>query len=187
MTDHESIRALSGAETLCTLRIPTCRFPDGRVTVLPFALFKMPTTPEALVNTGAKGAVIYPVQLETGRLAPGVIRGRNEFFDVQPTSGRKATGFEIPLWSEALELCRAAHSDAFPTFPTVGWDVAITREGPVLVEMNIQWLRPAGVPGEEFTGRTEYIDCILAHMSRLWPEQLPLWATSATDSPRPSA
>jgi hypothetical protein len=55
----------------------------------------------------------------------------------------------------------------------VGWDVAITRQGLVLIEMNVQWMRPTGVPGEVFTGETAYVDCVLAHFGRLWPEQMP--------------
>jgi len=182
VSDHEAIRALSGAETLCALRVPTCRFPNGETNALPFALFKMPVDPDAVVNTGARGAVIYPVEVETGRLAAGIIRGRFEVFTVHPTSGKKALGFEIPLWSEALELCRTAHSEVFSTFPTIGWDVAITPDGPVLVEMNIQWLRPAGVPEEEFTGKTAYVDCVLSYMRRFWPEQLPAQTRFITDS-----
>lgn len=177
VSDHEAIRALSGAETLCALRVPTCRFPDGETKALPFALLKMPVDPDAVVNTGARGAVIYPIEIETGRLAAGIIRGRFETFTVQPTSGKKVQGFEIPRWNEALELCRTAHSEVFSTFPTVGWDVAITPDGPVLIEMNIQWLRPAGTPGEVFTGRTAYVDCVLSYMRHFWPEQLPVQTT----------
>ena len=182
MSDHESIRALAGAATLCTVRIPTCCFPDGETMVLPFTLFKMPVDRDAVVNTGAQGAVIYPVELETGRLAAGIIRGRFESFTIQPTTGKKALGFEIPHWDEALELCRTAHSGVFSTYPTVGWDVAITPDGPVLIEMNIQWLRPAGTPEEVFTGKTAYVDCILSYMRRFWPEQLPVQTRSIADS-----
>ncbi len=164
---------LSGAETLCALRLPTCCFPDGTVVTLPFALFKAPVDHGAVVNTGARGAVIYPIDVETGRLSAGIVRGKFESFTVHPTSGKEALGFALPLWKETLELCRTAHSKVFSNFPTVGWDVAITPEGPVLVEMNIQWLRPAGTPDEVFTGKTAYVDCVLAHMRRFWPDQLP--------------
>jgi len=182
LLDHQAIRTLSAAETLCTLRVPTCCFPDREVRVLPFALFKMPVVRDAVVNTGAKGAVIYPVELETGRLSGGAVRGSFETIAVQPTSGKTASGFELPCWNETLDLCRTAHAEAFPTFPTVGWDVAITSDGPVLVEMNIQWLRPTGMPGEEFTGKTAYVDCILSYMRQFWPEQLPLPMNSGTES-----
>lgn len=182
LLDHEGIRALSGAETLCTLRVPTCCFPDREVRVLPFALFKMPVVRDAVVNTGAKGAVIYPVELETGRLSAGAVRGKFETIAVQPTSGKMAAGFELPCWNETLDLCRTAHAEVFPTFPTVGWDVAITSDGPVLVEMNIQWLRPTGMPGEAFTGKTAYVDCILSYMRRFWPEQLPSLRGSGTET-----
>jgi hypothetical protein len=170
--NHSEIRDLSDTDALCTLRIPTCCFADGRTEALPFAYFRFPTVSGIMVDNLARGAIAFPVDLESGRFKSGGMYGRTERFDTHPGSGRRITGLALPFFRESLELCRHAHGRAFSRYPTVGWDVAITADGPQLVEMNIQWLRPAGLPDEAFTGQSLYVDCILSHMRRLWPEQV---------------
>ena len=52
-----------------------------------------------------------------------------------PSSGMKLTGFQIPYFEEVLELCRKA-AKVEPHVRYVGWDIAITENGPVIVEGN---------------------------------------------------
>ena len=173
ISNHEAIRDLTGVETLCTLRLPTCCFPDGEARILPLAKLKVPVNQDAIADNRALGGIAYLVDTDTGRLAVGGGYDTYEVFTNILTTGKKALGFELPYWRETVELCKAAHSAAFSTFPPVGWDVAITPEGPMLVEMNIQWERPPTLlPGEVSIGRTAYVDCILSHLNRLWPEQV---------------
>ncbi|MDP1663591.1 MAG: sugar-transfer associated ATP-grasp domain-containing protein [Methylobacter sp.] len=42
----------------------------------------------------------------------------------------------IPFWPETLGLVKRAHQQAFSRFVFLGWDVAITPDGPVLIETN---------------------------------------------------
>lgn len=52
-----------------------------------------------------------------------------------PTSGFDLIGFEIPMFDKAVELCKKA-AKVEPRIRYVGWDVAITGDGPILVEGN---------------------------------------------------
>ena len=47
-------------------------------------------------------------------------------------------GWKIPFYEDAVELIKKAHR-LFPLLQTIGWDVAITEDGPVLVEGNHDW------------------------------------------------
>ena len=47
----------------------------------------------------------------------------------------KIQGFAIPYWEEAKAMCLEA-SQVVPQMRYVGWDVAITPNGPVFVEGN---------------------------------------------------
>lgn len=47
-------------------------------------------------------------------------------------------GTIIPYWNEAVELTINAHK-ALLDVPSIGWDVAITPDGPVLIEGNDNW------------------------------------------------
>ena len=58
------------------------------------------------------------------------------YIDVHPKSGLPIIGFEIPLYREAVDLCLEA-AMVEPRVGYVGWDVAITPDGPVLVEGNL--------------------------------------------------
>jgi len=48
------------------------------------------------------------------------------------------TEFEIPMITEVCEVIKNAHSWLYG-IKTIGWDVAITNKGPVLLEANDQW------------------------------------------------
>jgi len=129
--------------------------------------------PGEVRDNNAAGGVFYGIEVVSGRLTFGTRRGTSEVFVRHPRTDEAVQDFVLPFWNETVALCRTAHTGLGSTFPTVGWDVAVTPQGPVLVEMNVQWMRPTGVPGEAFTGETAYVDCLLAHIGRLWPEQMP--------------
>lgn len=52
-----------------------------------------------------------------------------------PDSGVDFSGYQIPFMKDSLALCRKAHS-LFDHAFIIGWDVAITDDGPVVVEAN---------------------------------------------------
>lgn len=58
------------------------------------------------------------------------------YLEVHPKTGVTIRGFEIPLFQEAVDMCLEA-ALVEPRVGYVGWDVAITPEGPALVEGNL--------------------------------------------------
>jgi hypothetical protein len=59
-------------------------------------------------------------------------------FLVHPVSGKILKGFQIPYWRESIEMARKA-ALLFPQNRSVGWDIAIKNEGPILIEGNHNW------------------------------------------------
>ncbi len=55
-----------------------------------------------------------------------------------PDSGVVFDGFVVPRFFEAVDLVKACHS-LLPGLHSIGWDVAVTPEGPVLLEGNDDW------------------------------------------------
>lgn len=55
-----------------------------------------------------------------------------------PDTGIVFKNFKLPYWKEATELAIKAHK-CFPGFFTVGWDIAITKNGPLILEGNRNW------------------------------------------------
>ena len=44
-------------------------------------------------------------------------------------------GYQIPYWNKVMDICReAAHK--VPQMGYIGWDVAITKDGPLFIEAN---------------------------------------------------
>lgn len=85
-------------------------------------------------NMGA-GGLCAPVDMESGIVSGGACVRKEQRYDVHPLTGARFEGFEIPFFREAKDLVRRA-SAVVPQVRFVGWDVAITDGGPVLVEGN---------------------------------------------------
>lgn len=64
--------------------------------------------------------------------------GHHAVSKIHPKTKVPFFGKEIPFWGEVKELVTKAHS-LVPEIKTIGWDVAITPNGPVLIEGNDNW------------------------------------------------
>ena len=53
-------------------------------------------------------------------------------------SNVKIENFQIPYWNEVVTLCIKAASK-YDDNKSIGWDVAITQRGPILIEGNHDW------------------------------------------------
>lgn len=61
---------------------------------------------------------------------------RNDnIYNVHPISGSKIVGFKIPMFQEAIDMVKSAAA-VVPEIAYAGWDVAISKNGPVIVEGN---------------------------------------------------
>lgn len=54
---------------------------------------------------------------------------------VHPVTGVQFKGFQVPFWQETVEMMKKVVPQAY-YISNIGWDVAITENGPVLVEAN---------------------------------------------------
>lgn len=95
---------------------------------------------------GTTGNVLAIVEdLEDGTLG-GVIRaGERRRFEIVPPGtvpGTPPPGSRLPLWDRVVELVHDAARHFLP-MRCIGWDVAVTADGPVIVEGNIWWDPPS--------------------------------------------
>ena len=58
--------------------------------------------------------------------------------EVHKLSGISFEGFQLPYWKETIELVKLAHRQ-FYTMQTIGWDIVITDDGPLILEGNDAW------------------------------------------------
>lgn len=94
------------------------------------------------VDNLASGNIAAPVNLETGKVyGVGVYSDiTKEDVTVHPVTGVTIPGFQIPLWDQAIEMVKKAALHR-PENRSIGWDVAITENGPELIEGNHNWCK----------------------------------------------
>ena len=91
----------------------------------------------------AHGGIAAPVKIATGEVGAAVSKSvagmvRGDSFPTHPDTGRPIAGLRLPNWQEVLDLCVRAHA-RFSEFHSIGWDVAIAEDGPILIEGNENW------------------------------------------------
>ncbi len=146
------------ASSLNSVRVNAARDRAGRVRLIGACL--KCGAPGAVTDNFHTGGVAYPLELATGRVSgPGRNnRDLNEYIH-HPGSLCFMPGFQVPFWDRVL-VCVRRGMDAVPSVGYVGWDVALTPEGPELIEGNFNW------PGGniiQFDNRGKYpelLDCI---------------------------
>lgn len=75
------------------------------------------------------------IDMQTGCLVGDAIDKNNTHFTEHPATGVRFDGFQIPCFAEAKELALKASLESDKIL-VVGWDVAISENGPVIIEGN---------------------------------------------------
>lgn len=118
-----------------TLRIDTFRADDGAVYPIS-ALMRMGTGGHYADNASSGGCFVG-VDMDSGMLkcyAYTLPKLGGLRFREHPDTGVVFQGFEVPLFAEVVEfVCDVAR---FVPQRMVGWDVAVSTDGPILVEGN---------------------------------------------------
>lgn len=145
-----------------TLRFMTTLWPDGDARVI--AVFiKIGRNGRCVDNAGGGGNVDACVDIETGEIRFAVqFEGFRKIkeIDVHPDSGQVLNGVYIENWQAIREEVKR-FQQSFPFCKAAGWDIAITNQGPVVIEVNEFWDRL----GQVFVRkgwRKEIRDCYLA-------------------------
>jgi len=136
---HQKMRELY-PHSVNTIRLVTA---ISRKEIIPLgAIIRMGVNGQHCDNLSA-GGVSAPIDLETGRLdKEGLFRpafGRRTTH--HPDTGVAFCNFQIPYFAEAVRKATRLHS-FFYGIHSIGWDIAITRDGPVFIEGNDNWEIP---------------------------------------------
>ena len=130
-----------------------------------------------MVDNLHAGGIAAAVDVDSGTLGPASDLGADASFgwvDRHPATDAQILGTQLPMWEEAKRFAVRAHG-AFADRVVVGWDIAITPDGPMLVEGN-------GAPDLDIMQRfvrhglmAARLGVLLAfHVSQLGLDQLPM-------------
>ncbi len=132
LRNHPSLQRLAGG-ALATVRALTAKDQQGRPQVVR-ATLRMAVTSD-VVDNFSQGGAAAAVDLATGVLGKCFLQNPSRLEPCHPKTGELVEGFCLPDWDAAKELVCHAHR-AVPEFNFLGWDVALSEQGPVLVECN---------------------------------------------------
>ena len=129
INQHPDMTTLYDA-SVNTLRLFTF-YKDGQVYFL-----------QAILKIGNGGVIdnfsgggMYTYVDENGTVFVEAIDKNDNVYYTHPISHTQIVGFKVPLFQEAIELVKEC-AKVIPEVAYVGWDVAISKDGPVLVEGN---------------------------------------------------
>ena len=132
LKDCDEVRKL-GSVALSSLRLVTAKG-SGPATVITAALSLANKQDSVISHPGT----MCGIGVEDGAIVQaGAVREKDR--TDKGVEWDALLGAKLPFWSETIELVRKAHDQAFPAFVTLGWDVALTPDGPVLLETNVSW------------------------------------------------
>jgi hypothetical protein len=106
-------------------------------------------------NSG-QGGVLCRVDMETGKICSPATDDYFNVYDRHPDTGVEFVGYQLPMVPEAIELAKKAAREV-PQIRHTGWDMAITPDGPAIIE------------GNDFPGTD------LCQLAPFYPEKQGLW------------
>ena len=171
--------AAFNASSVNTVRFMTALYPDGYAKVIA-TFIKIGRAGRCVDNAGGGGNVDVCVDVATGEIRHAIqFDGWHKVKDIDrhPDSGSLLNGVIIENWdSVKAEVIR--FQQAFPYCKAAGWDIALTDDGPVVIEVNDFWDRT----GQFFIRRgwrNEIRECYLAWKATgkdysVGPQRLPL-------------
>ncbi len=161
LKNHSAIEDLS-LNALSCIRLLTGLTPEGKIEAIA-ATFKMPLRQNQIISNHGLNS---PIDLQQGILGPAVrYRPLTATFDQHPETEGQITGRILPHWPQALALALRAHKN-LQSYVFLGWDLALTPAGPMLLEGNAGWdslivQKPQQLP----LGQTFFVD-----ICRMWME-----------------
>ncbi|MCB0496581.1 MAG: hexapeptide transferase [Cyclobacteriaceae bacterium] len=134
---HDELMKLSPSG-LNTVRIITQLY-DGKVE---FLGARLRISVNSFVDNLGAGNIAAPVDVGTGKIYSNAVYSDITKDEVErhPVSNELIVGFQIPQWEKTLKMIQKV-AQLHPENRSIGWDIAITNNGPELIEGNHNWCK----------------------------------------------
>ena len=152
LPQHEEMARLHPQSVNC-MRIVTDRVDDQ--VYIAYVTVKMGRGDGYRDNSG-QGGVLCRVDPDTGKIVSDATDDYFNVYDRHPDTGIVFKGYQIPMMAEAIALAKEA-ALVVPKVRHIGWDIAITPDGPAIIE------------GNDFPGTD------LCQLAPFCPDKLGLW------------
>ena len=124
--------------TINSIRLQTVMTKEG--VVVPFGAGLRMGRKGSSVDNWAKGGVFVGINMENGKLmATGILKPQyGTSTKEHPDTHIVFKDFEVPFYKEAEKMAVELHKRLYRCH-SVGWDIAITEDGPMFIEGNGLW------------------------------------------------
>lgn len=142
--NHPEIVRVTGSKTLQCFRIITLRNRGGDIVhySLGFKLSARPDNDTDNFLLGTTGNLYCLIDINTLQMSKAYDYDHDKlrFVEVKthPYTGENLIGWKIPYVEEAVHLAKKVHA-GLSTLRALGWDIAISPEGPMVIEGNTLW------------------------------------------------
>lgn len=90
---------------------------------------------DAVVDNFHSGGMVACVDKNTGEVVTDAVDMEGQVYKVHPATKKEIRGFKIPFFQESVSMVLEA-IEKHQIEGYLGWDIAITENGPVLIEVN---------------------------------------------------
>lgn len=128
---HETIDVINPT-AVSTLRVVSTRWNENTHILASMIRFGVSGS---LVDNASEGGTFVGVDIDRGCLMEYGYYYDRPREKKHPDTGVIYKDTEIPYWNETIEIIKKLHPIIFG-LSTIGWDIAITPDGPIIVEIN---------------------------------------------------
>lgn len=89
----------------------------------------------AFVDNGGAGGILVGIDTKTGVLGTDGVDENGIRYSLHPDSKVKFKGYQLPEWDRMISMCKTM-SEEMPTVRMIGWDMAYTDRGWIVIEGN---------------------------------------------------
>lgn len=131
LSNHIEINKLCSS-SLNTLRIITVQLKSGEIDVI-FACIRFSSTNKKIDNWSS-GGFAANININTGIAYSAIKKNKNDLGSINNIT----EGFKVPFFDDAKKIAIKAHK-LFKDMRSIGWDIAVTSQGPIIIEGNDDW------------------------------------------------
>lgn len=126
--------SLLSSQSVNTVRVATIYTKEHKAQIV--AAFLRCGVGRSYIDNWSAGGIAIGVDIEKGQLMRYGFDKDANLWDKHPTSGIIFDGFQIPNWSQVIEVAKKVQL-SFPCFRILGLDIAISdKEEPIIIEVN---------------------------------------------------
>lgn len=87
------------------------------------------------ISNGSKESLIAPIDIRTGVINKPAATFGSALYEKHPITHKQILNVKVPYWDDVVDMLNKA-VQRIPQVRYVGWDIAITKTGPCLIEGN---------------------------------------------------